>query len=145
MSTVKGTQKTIVDIGTAEHTVDPGRLQGNLRVHSDTYEAAALASASLIEIGDKLPLNSYIFETIMGNDALGSSTTLILGDAEDDNRYITSQDSSSAGVARTNVVDGMNYKIDETDTSNTDRQILVTLGGATGTGTIQVTIFWAHD
>jgi hypothetical protein len=148
MATVKGVLKTVADAATESHTNPAGSSQANLRVSQDTYEASALATASLIEIGTKLPKGAIVYETILGYDALGSSTSLSLGDAEDDNRYITNTATTSAGVTRTNAISGMNYTIDETagtDAGNTDRQILVTVvdSGAL-TGTIQATVFWAN-
>lgn len=144
MTTYKGAIKTIADAATAAHTNDHGTDQAALRVTQDTYEANAIAQSSLIEIGTKLPLNAYVYEAILGYDALGASSSLSLGDAEDPDRYITNTATTSAGVTRLNAVNGMNYKVDETDTTNTDRQVLVTVvdTGAI-TGTVKATIFWA--
>lgn len=148
MATVKGALKTVADSASVDHT-NPAGSRGILKVMHDTYEANALAQNSLIEIGTKLPLGAYVYETILGFDVLGSSTSLSLGDAEDDDRYITNSATTSAGVLRTNVIGGLAYKIDETngtDSGNTDRQILakvVNTGAATNT--ISVTVFWSNS
>lgn len=148
MATVKGVLKTVADAATESHTNPAGSSQANLRVSQDTYEASALASGSLIEIGTKLPLNAIVYEAILGNDALGANTSLSLGDAENDDRYITNTATTSAAVTRLNAVDGMNYTIDETagtDSGNTDRQILIKLvDSGAATGTIKATVFWAN-
>jgi hypothetical protein len=109
-----------------------------MKVMHDTYAANALATGSLIEIGTKLPKGAYVYETILGYGALGANTSLKLGDAEDDDRYITNTATTSAGVTRTNAISGLAYYIDETagtDSGNTDRQVLakvVDSGAATG-------------
>jgi hypothetical protein len=147
MATVKGALKTVADSGTADHT-NPSGSRAVLKVMHDTYEASALASGSLIEIGTKLPLNAYVYETILAYDALGSSTSIKLGDAEDDDRYISNTATTSAGVTRTNKIEGVAYKIDETagtDAGNTDRQILgkVVDSGAM-TGSITCVVMFAN-
>ena len=148
MTTYKGAIKTITDSGTVSHTNDSGAGEASLvHVQQDTYVAAAIAQGSLIQIGSPLPLNAYVYETILGYGALGASSSLSLGDAEDDDRYIMNTVTTSAGVVRTNAISGMNYKIDETngtDAANTDRQILVkTVDSGAITGTIKAAIFWA--
>lgn len=148
MSTVKGAIKTIADSGTVSHTNASGAGEGSIvHVQFDSYEAATLVQGSLIEIGSKLPLGAYVFETKLAYDALGASTSLSLGDAEDDDRYITNTVTTSAGVARGNTVDGFGYYIDETagtDAANTDRQVLAkVVDTGSATGTIKAAIFWA--
>src|SRR3990167_2663626 len=140
MATYKGAIKTIADAVTQSHVNPPGAGEGSIiHVTQDTYEAVAIAQDSLIEIGSKLPLNAYVYETILSYDALGASSSLALGDAEDDDRYVTNTVTTSAGVTRTNAISGINYLIDETagtDAANTDRQILakvVDTGAITGT------------
>lgn len=148
MTTYKGAIKTIADSVTTSHTNASGAGEGSIvHVQQDTYVAAAVAQGSLIQIGSPLPLNAYVYETILGYGALGASTSLSLGDAEDDDRYITNTVTTSAGVVRTNAISGMNYNIDETagtDAANTDRQLLVKVvdTGAI-TGTVKATAFWA--
>src|SRR3990167_5135335 len=101
MTTYKGAIKTIADALTQEHTNPSGSGEGAaVRVTADNYTAAAIAQGSLIEIGSKLPVNAYVYEAILGYAALGASTSLSLGDAEDDDRYITNTVTTSAGVTR---------------------------------------------
>ena len=148
MTTYKGAVKTIADSVSTDHTVASGKGEGSiLHVQFDSYEAATLVQGSLIEIGSKLPLGSYVFETKMAYDALGAATSLSLGDAEDDDRYITNTVTTSAGVTRGNTVDGFGYYIDETngtDAANTDRQVLAkVVDSGSMSGTIKAAIFWA--
>lgn len=145
MTTYKGAIKTIADAVTASHVNPPGSGEGSLiHVTADNYEAAAIVQNSLIEIGSKIPLNGYVYEVILGYDALGASSSLSVGDAEDPDRYVTNTVTTSAGITRLNAVNGLNYNIDETDTTNTDRQVLVSVvdTGAI-TGTVRCAVLWA--
>lgn len=146
MTTYKGVVKTIADAATADHVVASGRGEGAvLHVTYDQYEAATLVQGSLVEIGSKLPLNAFVFEAKLAYDALGASTSLALGDSEDDDRYITNTATTSAGVTRGNTVDGFGYQVDETGgESNTDRQVLLkVVDSGSATNTIKAAIFWA--
>ena len=145
MTTYKGVVKTIADSNSTDHTVASGKGEGSiLHVQFDSYEAATLVQGSLVEIGSKLPLGAYVYEMKVAYDALGASTSFSLGDAEDDDRYITATATTSAGVTRGNTVDGFGYYIDETDASNTDRQVLLkVVDTGSMTGTLKAAIFWA--
>lgn len=130
MASVKGVNITALDDGTGKVS----KLEkGKVRVFVDTYEASSLASGSDITIA-RLPQNSAVIDAAVYHDALGGSSTLILGDASDDNRYITAGSTSSAGVLRMNAVDGCGYE----NTAETD--LILTTGGATISGTIKTVI-----
>ena len=107
---------------------------GEVYCFRDTYELAALPSADVIVVG-YLPVGAKVVDVVFANDALGASTTIVIGDSVDPNRYVTSQDTSTAGVARLNAITGMDYTI-----LAATREIWATLGGGTGTGTISVNI-----
>lgn len=149
MATVKGALKTVADAATESHTNPAGSMNALLRVSHDTYEASALAQNSLVEIGTKLPLNAYVYEVIAAYDAMGSNTAIEVGDAEDDDRYITNTATTSAGVTRLNAISGLGYKIDETagtDAGNTDRQVLAKVNDSGAwTGSLAVAIFWSNN
>ena len=145
MATVKGVNRTKADDPSPSNILSPGTLGGNVKVMVDQYEAAGLASGSIIQIGRKLPKGAKVVEVVMAYDALGGSTTLILGDAEDDNRYIESVSSASAGFTRMNAVNGLGYETDESESSTLDTQLQITTGGASITGTINVTIFYTFE
>jgi len=114
---------------------------GEIYVFTDSYEAASLAQNSEIAIA-KLPPNAKVKEVIIAWDALGASTTLVCGDAGDPDRYLTSQNSSSAGMARLNAITGMDYTVSENDGGNDTTLIQLTLGGGIGTGTIASQVFF---
>jgi len=146
MATYKGVNKTIIDAATAAHTVDPGLAGGNVKVMVDTYEASALAVADIVEMGKDLPINSRVLAVLLEFDALGGSITLDVGDAEDPNRYLNAVDASSAGSQLSNLVDGVEYHVDNTTASTPDTQVNVTIGGSgTATGTIKLVVLYTHE
>ena len=102
-----------------------------VETRTSTMELATEGTGVLT--GPTVSKGEVVLEVILGNDALGASTTLTVGDGDDADRFITSQDSSTAGVARTSAISGMNYEFPADDT------IDVKLGGAAGTGTVSVT------
>ena len=70
-------------------------------------------------------------------DALGSSVTIKVGDASDDDRYITATTMNTANlVTETNAIAGVAYNY----TAETD--LIATVGGAAATGTIKFMVFY---
>lgn len=134
MASVKGVNITKIDDNT-------GKLSktevGKLKVFVDTYEAASLVAGSDITVA-RLPQDSTILDAAVYHDALGASSTLILGDVTDPNRYITAGSTASAGVLRMNAVDGVGFE------NTTETDILLTTAGATITGTIKVVIKYTN-
>ena len=130
MASVKGVNITALDNGTGKVS----KLnKGKERVFVDTYEASSLTSGSDITIC-RLPKNSAVVDVVVYHDALGASSTLKVGDATDDDRYITAGSTSSAGALRMNAVDGCGYE----NTAAID--LIATTGGATISGTIKVVV-----
>jgi len=117
---------------------------GRVRCQYDTYEATALTSGSTIHMG-KLLTDSRVVDMLLFFDALGTSSTLQVGDMDKDgvvldaNRYITSTSSAAAGSARLNAITGMGY----VTTEETD--IVITTGGAAITGSIALATFYMLD
>lgn len=130
MASVKGVNITKLDDAT-------GKLAktelGRVRVWTDTFTATGEAIGSDITIA-RLPKNSSVVGAKVYHAALGASSTLILGDSDDDNRYITAGSTSSAGVLTLNAVGGIGYE----NTADTD--LVLTTAGGTVTGTIKVVI-----
>lgn len=146
MTTYKGALRTVADAATEAHT-NPAGTRGILRVMHDTYEANTLVTGSLVQIGTKLPLGAYVYETIVATDVLGSSTSYSLGDSEDADRYITNTATTSASLTRTNAISGLAYCIDTTvDTAaNSDRQILLkVVDSGSMTNSITAVVMYSH-
>jgi len=146
MSIVLGVNATKVATPTPANRLKPGEFDGRVKTLQDTYEAAVLVAGSTIKIGPKLPKGAIVLDVEIMADALGSGNTIIVGDAEDDNRYILSEEMHTANkILHTNAIGGKNYEVDKSDADNLDNQITITTGGVSISGTIKVTVFYTHD
>ena len=140
MASVKGANITNID-ATPIVKVSSEVFGGKMRVQHDTFEASSLASGSDITIA-RVPKNATIHEVVLKCDALGSSVTLKVGDADDDDRYIgvtgtwnvagqtQSMLAGSSTGAPIAAVPGLGHRT----TAETD--ILLTTGAACASGTI---------
>jgi hypothetical protein len=144
MSAVKGVNATKAADPSPSNILPPGTLGGKKRVMVDKYEAAALASGSTIEIGKALPVGAIVVGVNLSYDALGTSSTLKVGDAKDDDRYLAAASSASAGQRALVLVDGLGYTVTG-DTTDDDTKIIITTGGAAITGTISCVIEYVTE
>ena len=145
MATVKGVNRTIADATTVSHTLQPGLFGGVVRCMIDTYELDSTVSGTVIEMGGELPEGAQVLAVLLVHDAMGSSVTMDVGDAEDVDRYLDGVDVSSAGSSWSNLADGVEYEIDMTTASTPDNQVLITTGGATGSGTVKLLTLYTND
>ena len=142
MASVKSVAITNLDAVPAVNS-DGGNLSPMMVWH-DTYEASSLASGSDITIA-RIPAGATIHDVIVKADALGGSSTLKVGDADDDDRYLAAvgtwnaagqcQSMLAGSTAANTAVAGLGHKV----SSATDLKI--TTGGATISGTIY---FWVY-
>ena len=142
MASVKSVAITNLDAVPAVNA-DGGNLSPMMVWH-DTYEASSLASGSDITIA-RIPAGATIHDVIVKADALGGSSTLKVGDADDDDRYLAAvgtwnaagqcQSMLAGSTAANTAVAGLGHKV----SSATDLKI--TTGGASITGTIY---FWVY-
>jgi len=103
-------------------------------VQYDTYEASSLAAGSIYVA--TLPAGAIVYDVILQADDMGTSTTAKVGDASDDDRFITSTATDSAAtITRLNAIDGFGYEY----SAQTD--IIITTTG-TSTGTFKIAIFY---
>ena len=147
MSSVKGVNYTNI---TATPIVksDSEVAGGKVRVSYDSYEAASLASGSDITIG-RVPANATIIDVVLKCDALGGSSTLKVGDAADDDRYLAAvgtwnaagqtQSMLGGSTAAITAMTGLGYRT----TAETD--IVITTGGATITGSIHCWVMYTVE
>jgi len=140
-ATVLGVNRTKMDNAIGSNIVEPGMDGSNIKIQYDTYELSALDIDDVIKLGNKLPKGARIIQIIVHNDALGGSTTMDIGDGEDDDRYDTAIDTSGGGVTFCDNIAGRGYEI---GTVALDDQIQATLEGAAGTGTLKIAILYAH-
>ena len=129
-------------------------LGGRIRVAHGTYEASSLASGDVIEMF-VLPDGARLLEGSLAHDALGASTTLSVGYAAHTNAAGTAV-SASAAAYKAAAASTSAQKVDilatlalgsgsEVDANNDGMPVTVTMGGAAGTGTIEVTIKYVVD
>ena len=149
MASVKGANITNID-ATPIVKVSSEVFGGKMRVQHDTFEASSLASGSDITIA-RVPKNATIHDVVLKCDALGSSVTLKVGDADDDDRYIGvtgtwnvagQTQSMLAGSSTGNpiaAVTGLGHRT----TAETD--ILITTGGASASGTIFCWVYYSVE
>ncbi len=129
-------------------------LGGRVRIAHGTYEAAALASGDVVEMF-VLPDSARLISGFLANDALGASTTLSVGYGAHNNAagtvvalsaaaYLAATSTSSA--AKTAVVATLALGSgSEIDANANGQPVTVTLGGASATGTIELTIMYSID
>lgn len=129
-------------------------LAGRIRVAHGTYEASSLASGDVIEMFT-LPDGARLLEGSLAHDALGGSTTLSVGYAAHTNAAGTAVSAAPAAY-KAAAASTSAQKVDilatlalgsgtETDTNEDGVVITATMGGAAGTGTIEVTIKYVVD
>ena len=153
MATVYSTQRT-------NNRANPvvmnkaNELGGRVRVAHGVYEASSLASGDVIEMFI-LPDGARLLQGSLAHDALGGSTTLSVGYAAHTNAAGTAVSASAAAYKAAAASTGA-QKVDilatlalgsgtEIDANEDGVAVTVTMGGAAGTGTIEVTILYAVD
>jgi len=129
-------------------------LGGRIRVAHGTYEASALASGDVIEMF-VLPDGARLLTGTLAHDALGASTTLSVGYAAHTNAAGTAV-SASAAAYKAAAASTSAQKVDvlatlalgsgsEVDANEDGMPVTVTMGGAAGTGTIELTVKYVVD
>ena len=129
-------------------------MSGRIRVAHGTYEASSLASGDVIEMFI-LPDGARLLEGSLAHDALGSSTTLSVGYAAHTNAAGTAV-SAAAAAYKAAAASTSAQKVDiiatlalgsgtELDADEDGVIVTATMGGAAGTGTIEVTIKYVVD
>lgn len=122
-----------------------GLLGGRVKCMIDTYEAAAVAAGSTIAMGKALPVGAVILGIDVSCDDLSDAgATIDIGDASDDDRYMSAVDVATAGHYDAILPDGMGYTIG-TATDADDTQILVLVNTAAITGTLKVCVYYTTD
>jgi len=147
MSSVKAVNITNLDATPIVKT-DSETNGGKIRVSYDNYEASSLASGSDITIG-RIPANATIMDVVLKCDALGGSSTLKVGDASDDDRYLAAvgtwnaagqtQSMLGGSTAANTAMTGLAYRT----TAETD--IVITTGGATISGSIHCWVMYTVE
>jgi hypothetical protein len=153
MATVYSAQRTN-SLATPVAMNKANELGGRIRVAHGTYEASSLASGDVIEMF-VLPDGARLVEGSLAHDALGASTTLSVGYAAHTNAAGTAV-SASAAAYKAAAASTSAQKVDvlatlalgsgtEVDADADGMPVTVTMGGAAGTGTIELTIKYVVD
>lgn len=109
---------------------------GCLKVTYETYTFASAASGTTVNVGVLKPGEVFIDGFILGAD-LGSATTLQLGDAGDDDRYLAATVFTTANqVTACRKSEGLGYKND----TAVDIPIVLKTGVEEATGAVKVII-----
>tara|TARA_R110002072_G_scaffold2556_1_gene21431 strand:+ start:8986 stop:9429 length:444 start_codon:yes stop_codon:yes gene_type:complete len=147
MASVKSVNNTLTT-ATPIVQLDSEVSGGKLRVANDSYEAASLGSGSDITMMT-IPKDATIIDVILKCDALGGSSTLIVGDAADDNRYLAAvgtwnaagqvQSMLGGSTAANTAMTGLGFRT----TAATD--MVITTGGATISGSIHLTVYYTVE
>ena len=154
MAIVYSVQRTDLTQDDPLELVQSNFLGGRVRVAHAVYEASSLASGDDIEMF-ALPNKSRILHGWLAHDALASSTTLSVGHgayansdgtsvAKDVDEFYAAAASTSA--QKVNVVNTLALGAGiEVDADQDGYLVTVTMGGAAGTGTIELTMIYVVD
>jgi len=129
-------------------------MSGRIRVAHGTYEASSLASGDVIEMFI-MPDGARLLEGSLAHDAMGSGTTLSVGYAAHTNAAGTAV-SAAAAAYKAAAASTSAQKVDviatlalgsgtELDANEDGVPVTVTMGGAAGTGTIELTVKYVLD
>lgn len=129
-------------------------MSGRVRVAHGTYEASSLASGDVIEMFI-MPDGARLLEGSLAHDAMGSSTTLSVGYAAHTNAAGTAV-SAAAAAYKAAAASTSAQKVDviatlalgsgtELDANEDGVPVTVTMGGAAGTGTVELTVKYVLD
>jgi hypothetical protein len=154
MAAVYSVQKTHWDQKVPAVNNKTNEMGGRVRIAHGVYEASALASGDVIEMFN-IPNGARLIEGSLAHDALGGSTTLSVGYAAHTNSSGTAV-SASAAAYKAAAASTSAQKVDilatlalgsgtVVDADKDGLPVSVTMGGAAGTGTIEVTIKWVLD
>jgi aspartate 1-decarboxylase len=154
MATVYSVQKTNWNQTVPAVNNKTNEMGGRVRIAHGVYEASALASGDVIEMFN-IPNGARLIEGSLAHDALGASTTLSVGYAAHTNSS-GSAVAASAAAYKAAAASTSAQKVDilatlalgsgtVVDADKDGLPISVTMGGAAGTGTIEVTIKWVLD
>lgn len=154
MATVYSVQKTKWSQNNPTERVNTNEQAGRIRIAYALYEASSLASGDVIEMFN-LPNGARILEGTLTHDAMGGSTTLSVGhgaynnadgtavslDADEFFAAAASTSITTVDVAVTSAL-GRNSVI---DADGDGFPVTVTMGGAAGTGTVELQMYYVVD
>lgn len=118
-----------------------GVTDATLHCVTATYEASSTAANTVINLF-KLPKDVVIQNMVVAFDALGSGTSMDIGDAGDVDKYVDGVTTTSAGSAVGVLPDGLGYIIGS-DAEHDDTIVTAKILGGAATGTIKVACYYS--
>lgn len=118
-----------------------GVTDATLHCVTATYEASSTAVNTVINLF-KLPKDVVIQNMVVAFDALGSGTSMDIGDAGDVDKYVDGVTTTSAGSAVGVLPDGLGYIIGS-DAEHDDTIVTAKILGGAATGTIKVACYYS--
>lgn len=138
MADYYGANSTIANAPTAA-TLMGAEWGGKVRATHDSITLASVATDKTIQVGVLLPGEVFLTGWVIGAD-LGSATTLQLGDAGDDDRYLAATVFTTAGqCTQCAKVDGVGYK----NSTTSPIPLLLKTGTEEASGAVEVIILKA--
>lgn len=149
MAAVYGVNITNLD-ATPRVPASSEQVHGVLRVWYDTYEASSVSAADTITMA-RMPAYSTVHDVVLKCDALAGSSTLMVGDSDDPNRFIEASGTWNAAGQTQSMLGGTSTGAPTVSmnglahryTSETD--IIITTGGATINNTIHMWVYYTTD
>lgn len=123
-------------------TMIPRGMQGGaVNVVYDSYECSSTAATTQIYMGSELPDGAVILMHQLTFDDLGTSVTIDIGTAYNDDEFASAINvASAAGSSTVMLVDGAGYVV---GTAATDNQLMLTINTAAATGTVKLVTFYS--
>lgn len=145
MADVKGDVATAVAAGGLSNKVLSGLIDGRLKCMLESYTIAGTEGlGSTITVGGIMPKGANVVAILLFVSANQTAATFSVGDLELATRYASAI--TSLQTAGTYLIGGKNYVADDTVPATTDRQIVLTTGGATlSAATLKVAIIYSID
>jgi len=158
MATVYSNVRTDLTQDDPSEFVQANQIGGSMRVAHAQYEASSLSSGDVIEMFS-LPNGARILHGKLCHDALGASTTLSAGYAAYTNSAGTAVSAAAAGYkaaaastsgqcveVANSLALGAGSEVDlDGEIADNEFVVTVTMGGADGTGTIELTMYYVVD
>jgi len=140
MATVYGVNRTLKRAAQI-NTIEPEVMSGKVRWIYESYEAASLATGSVIELfGQNLPAEARIVDWIIDHDTLSGDYHLEFGTSEDADEFMAKADCSSADK-KNFTDDGVAASLGFEIASGDGQTLVITTSGASSaSGTIKVAV-----
>ena len=154
MATVYSVQKTKWSQNVPTERVKTNEQAGRIRIAYALYEAYSLSSGDVIEMFN-LPNGARVLEGTLTHDAMASSTTLSVGHAAYKNADGTSVSAdvdeffaAAASTSITTVAVAVTSALGRNTVIDADEDgypVTVVMGGAAGTGTVELQMYYVVD